>query len=88
MIVSGMGQLVCDFQAASILRVRTDSFSYQNDRVHPEPLKYGNPDCQASEAFAKYIAARDAEPCDVPDLSLGRQDPKNLPTGFLFQSPD
>ena len=39
MIVSGMGQLVCDFQAASILQVRTDSFSYQNDRVHPEPLK-------------------------------------------------
>ena len=34
-------------------------------------VSYGNPDCQASEAFAKHIAASNAEPCDVRDLSLG-----------------
>ena len=49
------------------------------------PESYGNPDCQASEAFAKHIAASYAETCDVCDLSLGWQDPEILPTSVLYQ---
>ena len=56
--------------------------------AHSDSIIYGNPDCQASEAFAKHIAASDAEPCVVPDLSLGWQDPENLPISFLYPVAD
>ena len=43
-----------------------------------EPAWYGKPECQASQIFAKHVAASDAEVCDVPELSLGCQDLEDL----------